>query len=163
MKRVVDATAGTPDVRWFTVAGGGVVASAMVHGNPPAGLAPTSCPGSTPPPVTVTLAVTVGTGDSLTLRAGGEHTEVAGFAARFADDPGRWHAITLTDAGTDVPWRAERSRGDVTVVAASCLGGQSPTDVLDARMVRGDRTVGDGPALTAAERATAARHACVYP
>ena len=33
-EKLLDATAGTPDVRWFTVASVGVVASALVHGTP---------------------------------------------------------------------------------------------------------------------------------
>ena len=54
-EKVHDYTGGTPDVRWFKAAGGGVLASGIVHGNPPAGLAPARCADDVPGPSAVRL------------------------------------------------------------------------------------------------------------
>ena len=68
---VTDETSQTPDVRWFILAGGGVMSSAVVHGNPPANLGPSPCPGSIAPPGTIHLNVHR-TGTELRLQATGK-------------------------------------------------------------------------------------------
>src|SRR6266511_4007079 len=56
-QKVYDATARTPDIRWFQMADGGLVASAVIHGNPPASLGPTLCRGARPAPAAIALTV----------------------------------------------------------------------------------------------------------
>ncbi|GJF27826.1 hypothetical protein KNE206_05260 [Kitasatospora sp. NE20-6] len=147
---VVDITAGTPDIRWFQVEGGGVVSSAVVHGNPPGGMQPSACPDSVPAPTAVALsAVRPGGSDSVELRARGTQVAIVGFAAYFAppgasDMTPTWQQIGLTDTaalGFATPWRigplqAKAAPGaTVPVVAAACLGGGGPTAVVDARLL----------------------------
>ncbi|WDZ86002.1 helix-turn-helix domain-containing protein [Micromonospora cathayae] len=176
-QNITDATAGTPDVRWFLVAGGGVVASAVIHGNPPAGLRPSDCPEGRPAPASITVGV-AGHPTGLRLSATGTHVEIVGFAVRYADDPAlpadhRWHQVLLTDTTTpafDAVWRADQLRRrpapteDVMVAAVACLGGQGPTDVLAVRTARMDGT--SRPATLPPdgdERERLANAACAYP
>lgn len=175
---VSDATSGSPDSRWFQLSGGGVVSSAVVHGDPPPGMAPTPCPGALPLPATVSLSAVPapgGEGD-VQLRATGKQLGVVGFAARYSAGGGdpqeaMWHQIAITapspggftakwtyDPGPDAP------PGPVPIVAAACLGGGSPTEVADALLV----TTGSAPAVepyrfTPADRAAAVAEACHYP
>ncbi|MFD9127301.1 hypothetical protein, partial [Kitasatospora sp. NPDC059571] len=178
---VVDITSGTPDLRWFKVRGGGVVSSGVVHGNPPAGMAPSDCQDSVPAPTAVALSVArpPDIPDSVELRAGGRQVAIVGFAAYFATPDGSgkgpgWQQIGLSSkAGTAfaVPWRfgpLRTSQADarVPVVAVACLGGGAPTDVLDAQSVPLDPAVADAPSavtLSPGDRVKAERAACKYP
>jgi len=166
---IIDATAGTPDIRWFTVAGGGVVASAVVHGNPPAGTSAGRCDGDRAAPSSITLAVAGGKQSKVTLRATGRGVDIVGYAAYYADSAdlhasASWHQIGLTGAGDDgfaVPWRIDRLPGGAKpiVAAAACLGGDGPTGVVDLRTL-----AANGAAVPAtAEPTAAARTACLYP
>lgn len=176
-QNITDATAGTPDVRWFLVAGGGVVASAVIHGNAPADLRPSGCPDDRPAPASITVGA-VAHPAGLRLSAQGTHVEIVGFAVRYADDPAlpaehRWHQVALTDATTpafEAVRRADQLRRrpapteDVMVAAVACLGGQGPTDVLDVRVARMDgvnRPVVRPPDSGESERL--ASTACAYP
>ncbi|MFI0795789.1 helix-turn-helix domain-containing protein [Micromonospora rubida] len=178
---VLDATSGTPDVRWFTVAGGGVMASGIVHGNPAGEAAPVDCPGGRTPPTEITLAADpapeAGAAERgrLRLRAAGRRVDVVGFAAYYADDSRgspRWHQLALT--GPSGPaftaeWRPARQHppvqpaGAVLLAAVACLGGDGPTDVLDVRRVAGARLAVPARPLDPVQRVDAGRAACRYP
>jgi transcriptional regulator with XRE-family HTH domain len=157
---ILDATAGTPDVRWFMVAGGGMLASAIVHGNPPDGTGLSRCPGDRNQPTEISLRVTEEAG-RITLNATGSGVDVVGYAAyhpdpAVPDGPPAWHQIALTARGATVPW--QRPAGTAPVVAAvACLGGESPTEVADLRTLDGEA------APAAAHRGAAAEIACLYP
>jgi len=168
-ERITDATAGTPDVRWFMVAGGGVVASAIVHGNPPAGTGVSRCPGDRAAPSAITLVVDQVEAGRVTLNATGSGVDIVGYAAYYADstDPQgspSWHQIGLTapgDEGFAMPWRIDRlpAGAKPVVAAAACLGGEAPTEVADLRTLAAGDTADPG----AAQRTAAARAACLYP
>ncbi|MEV1146866.1 hypothetical protein, partial [Micromonospora sp. NPDC049799] len=170
-EKLIDGTAGTPDVRWYRLPDGGVLTSALVHGLPPAGMGPGTCHEGLPPPAAIGLTVRPAAKGRVRLAAAGPRVDVVGFAARFPADSAlpdtrRWHQIALVDAaaGTDVDWAVPPVTGadPVPVVAVACLGGQGPTEVLDARSVRRDgRTV--PTVLDGEQRAAAGRSACRYP
>lgn len=177
---IYDATAQTPDVRWLRLPGGGVVASALVHGNPPTNLAPGRCRDALPQPESIALQVTADPRmpDTLLLRATGRFVHITGFTAFYPINPAspgrrRWQQITLTgEAAPDflVRWRLGPVRNQPTpteqflVAAVACLGGEGPTDVLDVLAVHADGTSSTLPTrLHAGQRATAERSACLYP
>jgi transcriptional regulator with XRE-family HTH domain len=153
---IVDSTAYTPDVRWFMVAGGGVLSSATVHGNPPAGMTLSHCPGDRPLPTAITLHVAAG--PRVTLTASGRDVDVVGYAA-FYDNS--WHQIGLTGPGRGtfaMDW-APAGAKPVTLAAAACLGGEAPTGVTDLRAY----PTGGESRLAAAQRKAAGQVACLYP
>ncbi|MDM4721974.1 helix-turn-helix transcriptional regulator [Micromonospora sp. WMMA1363] len=174
---VTDQTSGTPDVRWFTVAGGGVVASAVVHGNPPPSLRPSPCLRERPVPSSVRLtATTRGTG--LRLRATGVHLDIVGFAARYPTDPDlpnrlEWSQIALTESAGgafEASWQPDQlpkpldSEIPVMFAAVACLGGGGPTDILDVgQAINGDFRTSSATELDTPTRANALRSACRYP
>ncbi|GAA0691463.1 hypothetical protein GCM10010193_52430 [Kitasatospora atroaurantiaca] len=177
---VTDTTSGSADMRWFMVSQGGVVSSAVVHGNPPSTLQPSPCPDSVPPPSAVSLSmVPQGAGpDTVELRATGTHVAIVGFAAYYAaggqtSQPVQWHQVGLSHeaaAGFAVPWRlgplrtATSNDGPIPVVAVACLGGDGPTTVVDARQIRLDDPSTWQPAtLAQADLTKAERAACRYP
>ena len=170
-EKIHDNTGGTPDVRWFELPAGGVVASGIVHGNPPPGLAPTHCPDDRPTPAAIHL--TVGADPSqpgaFRLSATGTGLDIVGFAALYGpDSPRRWRQAgfteeTVTRPGFQVPWKLEPAAAGpdpVILVAAACLGGDGPTTVVDARSAAPGH-----PAVTLspADRTAAATAACAYP
>lgn len=170
---VTDATSGTPDTRWFALVGGGVMASAVVHGNPPANLGPSACPGSLTPPSAIHLDVRR-VADELRLQATGQGLKIVGFASldtAEAGDP-RWHQInSLTRSPASVfetRWRPHggtqaSSDRHITVAAVACLGGDGPTAVIDAQEIQPGgslRTTSTSLSGTAMEAATAS--ACQY-
>jgi hypothetical protein len=191
---ITDTTSGTADIRWFKMRDGGVVSSGVVHGNPPSGMPPSDCPDSVPGPAGIALTVVrpPGIADSLELRASGKQLPIVGFSAFFAvpDGSGKapsWQQIGFNSrAGTAFatswgvgPLRPAAAPGTaVTVVAVACLGGGTPTGVLDARQVP-IGTAGTAPAaagtagpvmadlraadLSPADRAKAEEAACKYP
>jgi transcriptional regulator with XRE-family HTH domain len=147
---IIDSTAYTPDVRWFIVAGGGVLASATVHGNPPAGMSLSHCPGDRPLPTAITLHMSRNT-----LTAEGRNVEVVGYAAYY---DGAWHQIGLTGPGNGdfaTGWRPVKA----TVAAAACLGGEAPTGVADLRAY----PAGSESRLPEAQRKAVGQVACLYP
>jgi transcriptional regulator with XRE-family HTH domain len=151
---IIDSTAYTPDVRWFMVAGGGVLASATVHGNPPPGMTLSRCPGDRPLPTAITLHVATGR-SGVTLTAEGRNVDVVGYAA-FYD--GSWHQIGLAGPGRGdfaTGWTPVKS----VVAAAACLGGEAPTGVTDLRTY----PTGGESRLAAAQRKAAGQVACLYP
>jgi hypothetical protein len=164
-EKMRDATSGTPDVRWFVLADGNVVPSAMIHGNPPAQLRATACRDERPAPESVALVLSPDSAKpgAILARATGRNVDIVGFAARHAD-PGRsgspqWQQIALSDGEFTGTWRpAGAASGTVTIVAVACLGGGGPTEVMDAKAVPGGATSLSPPDLTAA-----ARSACQYP
>ncbi|WP_329107484.1 helix-turn-helix domain-containing protein [Micromonospora sp. NBC_01699] len=179
-EKISDSTAHTPDVRWFALAGGGYVASGVVHGNPPADLGPSRCAGDRPGPASITLMIAPDTSgpDRLRVSATGTHLEIVGFAAYYADDPAlpadrRWHQLALTGTATpafEVTWPLDRlparpGPGDgIPVAAVACLGGGAPTDVVDLRLARADGTGAPEPFEPTADQLLAARRtACLYP
>ncbi|MEU7873552.1 helix-turn-helix transcriptional regulator [Dactylosporangium sp. NPDC049140] len=169
-QKMKDATSGTPDVRWFILGDGNVVPSAVIHGNPPAQLRPASCRGERPAPqaVTLELSADVAKPGAILARATGRDVDIVGFAARHAD-PGssgspQWQQIALSGGGEFTgTWRpgGPAASGRVTIVAAACLGGGGPTDVVDAKATS-DGTP-EAATLSPQERTAAARSACQYP
>jgi transcriptional regulator with XRE-family HTH domain len=170
---VTDRTSKTPDVRWFMLSGGGVMASGVVHGNPPPRLGPSSCPGNIAPPTTIRLTVHQA-GDELKLQATGPGAKIVGFTSLDDGESGgpRWHQISsLTTSPTSTfetrwqPRPAATSPGQsITVAAVACLGGDGPTTVIDAQRIRLGgplRTTSTSLSGTALEAAT--RSACQYP
>lgn len=174
---VIDQTAGTPDIRWFTLPGGGVVASAIIHGNPPDALAPAECAGGRAAPETINLDVADAPADGpgLRLRATGVGVRIVGFAALYADTTNemRWHQIGFTGSAAprfDLLWDPgllppqPRPGEGVTVAAVACLGGDGPTRVADAKVVRPDAGQAvTTPRLPRETLDAATRAACHYP
>jgi hypothetical protein len=184
---VPDPLGGTPDMRWFELAGGGVVSSAVVHGNPPASMKPTACADSVPPPSSIALSVTA-TGNNpgtFDLHATGAHVWIVGFATLSSNQTGgtisassAWQQIGMVGIatpGSALAWSA-RPPGSgaqagagataqrLPIVAVACFGGQGPTDVMDPESVSITDPGSATPlVLTSAERAAAADAACSYP
>lgn len=181
-EKIHDDTGGSPDIRWFKLPDGDVITSGIVHGNPPPGLAPVGCTDSQPGPSAIALNVAVDRSvpGTLKLTATGTHLTIVGFAALFqpdTDQPAerRWRQVGFTEETADspgfsVPWKLDRvaagADGDsVLIVATACLGGDGPTEIMDARSADPDKL---GPAfppasLTAEQREQAATAACSYP
>ncbi|MGH6654418.1 MAG: helix-turn-helix domain-containing protein [Actinocrinis sp.] len=117
---VPDPFGGTPDMRWFEVVGGGVVASAVVHGNPPASLKPSPCQDSVPLPTAIALSADPSADDpgALDLHATGSHVWIVGFATLPATvrwsggavpASAQWQQIGLVGngaAGFTIAWSA---------------------------------------------------------
>lgn len=179
-ERITDSTSQTPDIRWFTLADGGLIASGVVHGNPPPGLEPSRCRGDRPGPAAIALAIApdVAGPGGWRLSATGTHVEIVGFAAYYADDPAlpaerRWHQIGMTGMAAppfDLVWKPDRlsvspgSTAEIPVAAVACLGGGAPTDVLDVRVARPDGSnTAEALPLAADQKLAARRTACVYP
>ncbi|MFI6759074.1 helix-turn-helix domain-containing protein [Micromonospora sp. NPDC050417] len=179
-ERITDSTSQTPDIRWFTLADGGLIASGVVHGNPPVGLEPSRCAGDRPGPAAIAIAIApdvTGPG-RWRLSATGTHLEIVGFAAYYAADPAlpderRWHQIGMTGTATppfDLNWSLDHlpvhtgPTAEIPVAAVACLGGGAPTDVLDVRMARADgSSAAEALPLAADQRLAARRTACLYP
>ncbi|WP_405019925.1 hypothetical protein OHV05_26790 [Kitasatospora sp. NBC_00070] len=173
----LDVTGGTPDVRWFKLGSGGLVSSAVVHGNPPWELRPDRCPGEFPAPSSISLAVAPRPADPETveLRASGSYLGIVGFAGYFSDSGQavpvpRWHQLGLIGVGADgfvLPWRIAKPTADqspIQLVAVACLGGDGPTDVLDALTLPPATPTQARPlSLGEGDRSTAERTACRYP
>ena len=188
---VADAFGGTPDMRWFEVSGGGVVSSAVIHGNPPTGLKPSACPDSVPDPTSIALSVAVSADSpgAFELHATGVHVWIVGFATVPDDRSGgpvpataKWQQIGMvgsTAAGFALAWSARPSDAAgsgieqsaagtaadrVPIVAVACYGGQGATDVMDPESVSiADPSQATPLPLTAPQRAAAADAACSYP
>ncbi|MBR7825736.1 helix-turn-helix domain-containing protein [Actinospica sp. MGRD01-02] len=170
-----------PDERWFEIEGGDLVSSAVIHGNPPAGLRPNTCPGSIAAPKSISLGIVADPNvlGWAILSAHGSGVRITGYAAYFApnDTPGTapdWHEIgapssSTTGDGFNVPWqfgKAGQAPGTAAtlVVAAACLAGDAPTDVTDAIQVVPANPATAKPALLpAATLAKAATAACAIP
>lgn len=170
-----------PDERWFEIEGGDLVSSAVIHGNPPAGLRADTCPGSIAAPTSISVGIVADPNvlGWAILSAHGTGVRITGYAAYFAptDAPGTapdWHQIgapsaSTTGDGFNVPWqfdKAGQASGSAAtlVVAAACLAGDAPTDVTDAiRVVPADPTTAEPAVLPAATLAKAAAAACAIP
>ncbi|MFJ1791522.1 helix-turn-helix domain-containing protein [Kitasatospora griseola] len=175
---VVDTTSGSPDLRWFRVATGGYVSSAVIHGNPPAVLQPVDCPDAAPPPTSIALAVAprADRPGRYELRATGDHLGIVGYAAYLPRGRGttpQWQQIGMSAdaaAGFLVAWQpgppadGADAQAAVWTVAVACFGGDGPSTVADQRLVSFAAT----GALPVAELdedqlARAQRTACRYP
>ncbi|MGI5211440.1 helix-turn-helix domain-containing protein [Plantactinospora sp. CA-290183] len=178
-EKVYDNTAGTPDVRWFTLAGGGVVSSAVIHGNPPRTLRPSGCPNGRAVPTALDFSVVVdaaGRG-AVTLHASGRDLSVVGFSTSTGGGAATagtriWRQVALADVPD--PAVGGKARIDavapagggepVILVAAACLGGDSPTGIVEARQVHpADPGRAVRLTLDPAQRSAAATSACRYP
>ncbi|MGW1060436.1 helix-turn-helix domain-containing protein [Micromonospora rubida] len=177
-EKVYDNTGGMPDVRWFKLAGGGVVSSAVVHGNPPRDLRASDCRNGRPTPTSLELSVVTGAGRSgtVTLRATGRDLYVVGFAtsvgAPASSGERTWRQVSLADVRDPTVGASVRldalpgasAQGPVVLVAAACLGGDSPTGLVRARQVRPEDPRGAVPVtLDQRQQAEAAGSACRYP
>jgi hypothetical protein len=186
-QKISDSTASLPDVRWFKVAGGGVVSSAVVHGNPPQSVKPSSCTDGRPPPSRIVLSVgpDPATPGGLTFDATGDGLDLVGFAASSSADRPRadgtrpWRQITLVetkDARASATKRLDEltaaaaspstgggapgtAAATVIVVAGACFGGDGPTGLVDAKEVRPADPAGRGPAVSDAPALSAPDHA----
>jgi len=181
---VIDATSGSPDVRWFRVSTGGYVSSAVIHGNPPAGLQPTDCPDAVTPPASIALAVAPRADEPghYELRATGAHLGIVGYAA-YLPRPGsstlQWQQIGMSSdapAGFLVPWQPAPPapptppaddagpQAPVRMVAVACFGGDGASTVTDPRLlsapVAGPLPVAE---LGEDELTRARKTACRYP
>ncbi|MBE3202336.1 helix-turn-helix domain-containing protein [Frankia sp. CH37] len=185
-EKVLDPTAGIADTRWFALPhDGGFVASAIIHGNPPAGITAATCPDGYPIPTEISLELSGDPASPLTavLQAHGPNAQIVGFAAYYAEDPAspslrRWHQIGITSEASQafsVSWRPDGLRlppqaGDrVPVAAVACLGGGGPTEAVDFGTLRAaapgisaELTASSGPP-SAQDREDARRAACQYP
>lgn len=179
-EKIHDNTGGSPDIRWFKLPDGDVIASGIIHGNPPAGLAPVRCADDQPGPsaIALTVAVDRAVPGTLHLTASGTRLDIVGFAALYQRDDGqsaelRWRQIGFTEETADrpsfgVPWKLDGATAGtepVLIAAAGCLGGDGPTGVVAARAA-GPGQLGPRfpPAeLTDQQRAAAASAACSYP
>ncbi|WP_229783431.1 helix-turn-helix domain-containing protein [Pilimelia anulata] len=162
-QKVRDLTGGYPDLRWFVLPGGGVVASAVVHGNPPAGAPPIACANARPHPRTLTLTATAGRDGRWTLRASGPDAELLGFAVSAPTAP-YWRQAGWSDAGAAGAAATARTAATgqpATAVAAACYGGDGPSPVLTALALTTPRP--RPTTLDPAAAAAAARAACRYP
>jgi hypothetical protein len=172
---VTDATAGTPDMRWFIIPGVGEVASGVVHGDPPARLTAQPCPQGVPAPAAISLGVgETGTGGGVVeLTATGSRLWIVGFAAYYATPAGQppgWHQFGFGDVQTGGvfsgdPLRLDTGSAAVPVVAVACVGGDGPTSVVAAGAVRASapQTLLAPPKQSAASLAAAKKAACQYP
>ncbi|WP_208024277.1 helix-turn-helix domain-containing protein [Amycolatopsis pithecellobii] len=169
---VMDETSGTPDTRWFILPGGDVMASGVVHGNPPHTLGPSSCAGNVAPPTAIQLTVSQN-GTELRLQASGQGIKIVGFTAlRTNDSDGpRWRQLAFTAAPAfETHWQPDRSptapapQQSITIAAVACLGGDGPTTVIDARTLQPDDPEHGTPTtLSATALDAATRSACQYP
>ncbi len=169
---VHDPTADAPDARWFILSDHDVVASAVVHGNPPASLSPTACAYDVPAPTAISFSVTAGHAGSGTilLQAAGRNAAIIGYAYFYRDSRapnGLWHQVGFTDVSTGlgVTWQPSAPAGaGILVVAVACMGGQAPTGVAVAGVVRTGAAPSISPtSLTPAQLSAAEREACQYP
>jgi hypothetical protein len=179
--KVTDRTAGIPDSRWFILPDGHVVASAVVHGNPPTHLAPSGCAAARPAPTKLSLkAVGAPSQDPrVVLTATGPNVQIAGFAAYYAGDPASpeirlWHQIGLVGesaASLSVAWRPDRlpapvRPGDrVPVAAVACFGGGAPGEaaVLASLRLPGPHDAASLASPSTTVDASAREAACKYP
>jgi len=178
-EKIHDNTGGSPDVRWFKLPDGDVIASGIVHGNPPRDLGPVRCTDDRTPPAAIALTAAVDPAEpgALRLAARGTRLDIVGFAALYqpVEPPTarRWRQIGFTEEtagkpGFGMSWRlggVAAGPEPVLIAAVACLGGDGPTGILDVRSAGQGRP---GPrlarvSLTAAQRAEAANAACSYP
>ncbi|MFE9425101.1 hypothetical protein ACFYNO_19235 [Kitasatospora sp. NPDC006697] len=159
---VFDQTGHSVDVRWFEVYGGGLVASAIIHGNPPASMTPTSCPDGTPLPsaITLNLGRSSASSDTIQLQATGAHLGIVGFAARYANTPPSpagtptappekptWHQLNLNsslDHDFSYSWRlgALAANNDPGQEQGQAQGEQQPVTVVAVACLGGDGPTG---------------------
>ena len=178
-EQVRDVTSRTPDIRWYRVAGGGVVASAVVHGNSPATWNRSQCGLDRPPPSSIAISAMPDRKrpGNLLIRTSGKHVDIVGLAAYYSDDTSAgvkaWHQIVLTDSVATttqgISWSpARRASGPaatgIPVAAVACLGGDAPTSVMQMRLIRLNDPHPPSPApLTFQDREAIGRSACRYP
>ncbi|MEU4219050.1 helix-turn-helix transcriptional regulator [Actinoplanes sp. NPDC026623] len=178
-EKIHDNTGGSPDVRWFKLPDGDVIASGIVHGNPPRDLAAVRCADDRTPPGSIALTAAADPAQPGTVRlaATGTRLDIVGFAALYqpVEPPTarRWRQVGFTEekadsAGFGVSWRVggvAPGPEPVLIVAVACLGGDGPTGILDARSAGPGRpgTRFAPVSLTAAQRTEAATAACSYP
>jgi hypothetical protein len=174
---VQDTYAGAPDMRWFELSGGGVVASAVIHGNPPASMRPSACPGDVSAPSAITLSIAPSSSGAgiIGLQASGTQVWIAGFAAYYPGAAGaapQWQQVGMTDVATPAFTALLRTGllGDapgtagIPVVAVACLGGNGPTDIASAGTIQpSDPTTIEPLHLGAADLTAAEQAACQYP
>lgn len=167
-----------PDERWFEIVGGNLMASAVVHGEPPASMQPNSCPGSVAGPTSISVGVVSDANAPgwAMLSAHGAGVRITGYAAYFApvDAPGTaadWHEIGVPTSadGFNVPWTLDKageapSSTSTLVVATACLAGDAPTSVTNAvQVVPSNPATAKPVSLSAAMLAKAAAVACAIP
>lgn len=175
---VADTLGGAPDMRWFMVSGGGVVSSAVVHGNPPPALRPSPCPGSVPGPAAVSLSIAPNSSGAgvVGVEASGSQLWIVGYAAYYSSAAGQvamWHQVGITASSTTDFAETLRTgvlsnspgTSGIPVVAVACFGGDGPTTVTSAGTLQ---TAVTPPqilplTLTAADLTTAEQTACHYP
>lgn len=175
---IQDGTAATPDMRWFILPDYGEVASAVVHGNPPAWAPPQPCPDSVPAPSSLSLALAPqdSGGGVVGVSASGVQVWIVGFAAYFragAAGAAHWHQLAMTTAASgsfNAMLRAAgvssdpSARGRIPVVAVACFGGDGATDVAaSGAVVPGQPPRLESYPLMGADLAMAERVACQYP
>ncbi len=139
---IADAFHGIPDMRWFVLPNNaGLIASAVIKGNPPPGTRQMSCPGSRPAPPTLAVAAVPGSAASTDLRlsANALNSPIVGFAAAqvVAGSPGNWSQIgwdPQPNDGFSIDWHTSAflddrqfDRMEVLVAAVSCVARDWPS------------------------------------
>ncbi|MET8154536.1 helix-turn-helix domain-containing protein [Actinoplanes sp. NPDC049668] len=178
-EKIHDNTGGTPDIRWFKLPDDDVIASGIVHGNPPPDLAPVRCADDRPGPIAIALTAAADPQrpDTVRLTAAGSRLDIVGFAALYhPEEPPtarRWRQVgfaeeTVDRPGFGVSWPLDGVAAGpepVLIAAVACLGGDGPTAFVDARSAGTDprRHRYARIALSDHEQAAAARAACAYP
>ncbi len=180
-----DQRAGTPDMRWFKLADGrGVVASAVVSGNPPPNLTPSDCPQDVPVPAEIRLRLKAsGAHNAVVLSASGLNAPIVGYAAYYSQQQPSgyqapsWHELALNDASYEqaptwsltgvspaITGLPGAPNGSVPLVAVACLGGGAPTAIINAAAIRpADPALPESVQLSPQVLTTAERAACQYP
>jgi hypothetical protein len=135
---VVDVFEGYPDARWYVLPDGGLLASAVVLGVPPAGLPPVSCPGGRPPAAVTRVTVVAGT-----ATAAGRDAGTVGFAARFrkaGESAPAWHQVGVDEDPRDGSTaRLPAAAAGAPVLAAPCYAPNWPAAGTAATAATGDR------------------------
>ncbi|GLY97325.1 helix-turn-helix transcriptional regulator [Actinoplanes sp. NBRC 103695] len=177
-EKQTDATAHTPDVRWFILTDGSMVPSGRIHGNPPRTVGPTRCRGDRPPPESLTVSITADPLDpeSITATASGVHVDIVGFAEQWVDETGKgigekpWRQTGFTDEDNfRASWSSAAApatgASQRVIMAVACLGGSAPSAAMHLAAATSTGSVQhlDQQKLSPDASAAGAMTACRYP
>jgi hypothetical protein len=140
---VVDPRNGMPDLRWFMLSRRGVIASAVITGNPPSQLPSSRCKGDRPEPSTITMIAprAIKAGSSAKLTVPNQHGLAVGFVLGHRTGATvRWERIGLANKpgkNLSIIWNTtDLPPGLVTVAAVACLAAATPSKAVTSRVFR---------------------------